>query len=65
MDLDIFYESQVLQGVLFYWSIEIKAGQIITIPSEDKSFNLELSPGEVNFELAFTGETETAIKEAL
>lgn len=61
--IDIFYESQdTARGSILLSPIEIKAGQIITIPSEDKSFNLELSPGEVNFELAFTGETETAIK---
>ncbi len=61
--IDIFYESQETpRDSILLNPIEIKAGQVITIPSEDKSFNLELSSGEVNFELAFKGETETFLK---
>ena len=59
---DIFYESQTTnKGSLLTSPIEIKAGQTITIPSDEEAFNLELSPGEVNFELAFTSEDEKTL----
>ena len=60
--IDIFYESsEVKKSSLLISPLEIKAGQIITIPSEDESFKLELSPGNVSFELAFTSENETTL----
>lgn len=47
---DIFYKSQTTnKGSLLTSPVEIKAGQTITIPSDEEAFNLELSPGEVNF----------------
>lgn len=59
---DIFYESQTtMKDSLLTNPIEIKAGQTITIPSDEDAFNLELSPGEVNFELAFTSEDEKTL----
>ena len=61
--IDIFYESQeTSRDSILLNPIEIKAGQVITIPSDEKSFKLDLSPGEVNFELAFKGESESFIK---
>ena len=59
---DVFYQSQETnRGSLLTNPIEIKAGQTITIPSDQEAFNLELSPGEVNFELAFTSENEKTL----
>ena len=61
--IDIFYESQETpRDSILLNPIEIKAGQVITIPSDEQSFNIDLSPGEVNFELAFKGENESSIK---
>ena len=60
--INIFYESQETPKFNSLNPIEIKAGQVITIPSDEQSFFLDLSPGEVNFELAFKGENESSIK---
>ena len=60
--IDVFYQSsQTQRSSLLTSPLQIKAGQIITLPSEDENFSLELSPGEVIFELAFTSEVETSL----